>query len=101
MSSMELKSDFDSFPPSPAQGDSGGWEEEHKASSERGEAEGDFPVASLQEARLGLRSSFRSVSTEGESADMHGGSVAEQLVYVQQLRERMAKEQLEMRSVIR
>lgn len=47
------------------------------------------------------RESFNSLPSEGESVDVQPGSVGEQLFYVQQLRERMTKEQVEMRALIR
>lgn len=51
--------------------------------------------------RDGHRGSFHSAASDGESVDAPLGSMGEQLVYVQQLRERMSKEQIEMRSLVR
>lgn len=51
--------------------------------------------------RYSPRESFNSLPSEGESVDVQPGSVGEQLFYVQQLRERMTKEQVEMRALIR
>lgn len=51
--------------------------------------------------RRSLGESVSSTPSEGDSADVAQGSVGEQLFYVHQLRERMSKEQIEMRSLIR
>lgn len=57
--------------------------------------------AAWVDRRRSLGESFSSVLSEGDSADAAQGDVGEQLFYVHQLRERMSKEQIEMRSLIR
>lgn len=57
--------------------------------------------AAWRERRRNMGGSFNSTHSDGESVDAQPGGVAEQLFYVQQLRERMAKEQAEMRDLIR
>lgn len=102
-SPRETKSDMDSFTPSPRNPNlsvSLGWDDEMQPGRkgnglERGET-------TLNDARTANGcDSFRSTSSEGEYVDVSTGGMAEQLVYVHQLRERMSKEQGEMRSLIR
>lgn len=96
---MEGKSD-DSLPLSPTSANpakSAEWEDQKESGKTRSEVEA--PDVVWRDIQQSMGESFRSFSTEGESAD--AGSMAEQLVYVQQLRERMSKEQQQMRSMIR
>lgn len=73
-------------------------ETEDPASRDKGLQDSDVIRSDLRSAH---RNSFRSVSSESESIDVFPGNLGEQLVYVHQLRDRMAKEQVEMRSLIR
>lgn len=75
-----------------------GWDEEKPTPKNSFNAE--TAGASWRE-RHSQRESFNSLPSEGESVDVQPGSVGEQLFYVQQLRERMTKEQVEMRALIR
>lgn len=62
----------------------------------------EAPEASLADRRRSLGESVSSMPSDGgDSVDPAQGSVGEQLFYVHQLRERMSKEQIEMRSLIR
>lgn len=74
-----------------------GWEEE-KHTSRQSTPRGGMGAEGAGVAWTGRR---RSVLSEGDSADAAQGDVGEQLFYVHQLRERMSKEQIEMRSLIR
>lgn len=81
-----------------------GWEEEKHASRQstpRGGMGTELAGAAWADRRRSLGESFSSVRSEGDSADAAQGDVGEQLFYVHQLRERMSKEQIEMRSLIR
>lgn len=80
------------------------WEEEKYASrsgTPRSGVGADATGASWTDRRRSLGESVSSMPSEGDSADAAQGSVGEQLFYVHQLRERMSKEQIEMRSLIR
>ncbi|CAM9418029.1 unnamed protein product [Scytosiphon promiscuus] len=60
----------------------------------------EAPEAALADRRRSLGESISSLPSDGDSTDPAQGSVGEQLFYVHQLRERMSKEQTEMRSLI-
>lgn len=75
-----------------------GWDEEKDASNSGINTE---TVGAPWKERPSPRESFNSLPSEGEAVDVQAGSLGEQLFYVQQLRERMTKEQIEMRSLIR
>lgn len=76
-----------------------GWEEERLTPrSGTGEDAGRPGVA---HTRHSMGGSFNSIPSEGDSVDAQPGNVGEQLFYVHQLRARMSKEQIEMRSLIR
>lgn len=80
------------------------WEEEKYASRSGTPRNGvctDATGAAWTGRRRSLGESVSSMPSEADSADVAPGSVAEQLFYVHQLRERMSKEQIEMRSLIR
>lgn len=64
--------------------------------NENGEATG-----AAWPSRLRSHGSSNSLRSDAEWSDGPPGSAAEQLFYVHQLRERMAREQVEMRSLIR
>lgn len=76
-----------------------GWEEEKL--TPRSAMGADAGGAGVAHMRHSLGGSFNSMPSEGESVDAQPGSVGEQLFYVHQLRARMSKEQIEMRSLIR
>lgn len=81
-----------------------GWEEVKHASRQSTPRSGmgtEAAGAARADRRRSLGESFSSVLSEGDSADVAQGDVGEQLFYVHQLRERMSKEQIEMRSLIR
>ncbi|CAN0279342.1 unnamed protein product [Laminaria digitata] len=75
-----------------------GWEEEKL--TPRSAMGADAGGAGVAHMRHSLGGSFNSMPSEGESVDAQPGSVGEQLFYVHQLRARMSKEQIEMRSLI-
>ncbi|CBJ25593.1 Myosin, heavy chain 10, non-muscle [Ectocarpus siliculosus] len=79
-----------------------GWDEEKHGSRNgtprRGMGTGATGAAWPERRSLG--ESVSSMPSEADSADVAQGSVGEQLFYVHQLRERMSKEQIEMRSLI-
>lgn len=83
-----------SFPPSTQ------WDEGNINNTPRSVL-GSEAAAGTLKGRQGSLGSFNSIPSEGESTDAPLESVGEQLFYVQQLRERMSKEQAEMRSLIR
>lgn len=95
-------SDMVSIPQSPSAAalpPSMGWEEEKLTPrSAMGAEAGGAGIAHM---RHSLGGSFNSMPSEGDSVDAQPGSVGEQLFYVHQLRARMSKEQVEMRSLIR
>ena len=95
-------SDMANIPQSPSAAalpPSMGWEEEKLTPrSSMGAEVGGAGVAHMGH---NLGGSFNSMASEGESVDAQPGSVGEQLFYVHQLRARMLKEQVEMRSLIR
>lgn len=81
-----------------------GWEEEKPGSrsgTPRNGAGTEAAGASLADRRRSLGESVSSMPSDGDSVDASQGNVGEQLFYVHQLRERMSKEQIEMRSLIR
>lgn len=80
------------------------WEDEKHAArsgTPRSGAGTDATGAAWTDRRRSLGESVSSMPSDGDSADVAQGSVGEQLFYVHQLRERMSKEQIEMRSLIR
>lgn len=80
------------------------WEEEKYASrsgTPRSGVGADATGAAWTDRRRSLGESVSSMPSEGDSADAAQLGVGEQLFYVHQLRERMSKEQIEMRSLIR
>lgn len=80
-----------------------GWDEE-KHGSRNGTPRrgmGTEATGAAWPERRSLGESVSSMPSEADSADVAQGSVGEQLFYVHQLRERMSKEQIEMRSLIR
>lgn len=80
-----------------------GWEEEKQASrsgTPRNGAGTEATGAGWANRRRSLGESVSSMPSEGDSGDA-SGNMGEQLFYVHQLRERMSKEQIEMRSLIR
>lgn len=92
------------YPPSPLPAVpslSLGWEEEKHASRQSTPRGTEAAGATWADRRRSLGESFSSVPSEGDSTDAAQGGVGEQLFYVHQLRERMSKEQIEMRSLIR
>lgn len=95
-------SDMVSIPESPSAAalpPSMGWEEEKLTPrSAMGAEAGGAGIAHM---RHSLGGSFNSMPSDGDSVDAQPGSVGEQLFYVHQLRARMSKEQVEMRSLIR
>lgn len=99
----ETKVEKRSDTPNPGQADSSpqlGSVNEEKP--ERKGTGGEAPeVAGKQDGLESMQHSFRSLSSDGESVDVSASSLAGQLVYVHQLRERMSKDQVEMRSLIR
>ncbi|CAN0402680.1 unnamed protein product, partial [Ectocarpus sp. 12 AP-2014] len=79
-----------------------GWDEE-KHGSRSGTPRlgmGTEATGAAWPERRSLGESVSSMPSEADSADVAQGSVGEQLFYVHQLRERMSKEQIEMRSLI-
>ncbi|CAB1119443.1 unnamed protein product [Ectocarpus sp. CCAP 1310/34] len=79
-----------------------GWDEE-KHGSRNGTPRrgmGTEATGAAWPERRSLGESVSSMPSEADSADVAQGSVGEQLFYVHQLRERMSKEQIEMRSLI-
>ncbi|CAM9123728.1 unnamed protein product [Ectocarpus fasciculatus] len=79
-----------------------GWDEE-KHGSRSGTPRrgmGTEAAGAAWPERRSLGESVSSMPSEADSADVAQGSVGEQLFYVHQLRERMSKEQIEMRSLI-
>lgn len=80
------------------------WEEEKHTSRSGTPRSGvgtEATGATWADRRRSLGESISSMPSEGDSADAAQGNVGEQLFYVHQLRERMSKEQIEMRSLIR
>eukprot|EP00752_Nemacystus_decipiens_P016541 g14784.t1 len=78
------------------------WEEElaSRSGTPRSGMVADAAGVACTDRRRSLGESISSMPSEGDSADVAQGSVGEQLFYVHQLRERMSKEQIEMRSLI-
>eukprot|EP00903_Cladosiphon_okamuranus_P007670 g7438.t1 len=104
--SLQEGTQVDKYPSSPTPAVppvSMGWEEERHASKNgtpRSGVGADATGAAWADKRRSLGGSVSSMPSEGDSADVAQGSVGEQLFYVHQLRERMSKEQIEMRSLI-
>ncbi|CAM9435559.1 unnamed protein product [Ectocarpus sp. 4 AP-2014] len=91
-----------SSPTPPVSSLSMGWDEE-KHGSRNGTPRrgmGTEATGAAWPERRSLGESVSSMPSEADSADVAQGSVGEQLFYVHQLRERMSKEQIEMRSLI-
>lgn len=100
----ETKSEITSNVPSPRHADSSpqlGWDNDKQQLERKGTSGEVREMAWKEDGLQNMRNSLRSMSSEGESVDVSVGSVAAQLVYVHQLRERMSKDQTEMRSLIR
>lgn len=80
------------------------WEEEKHASRSGTPRNGvgtEATGAAWTDRRRSLGESVSSMPSEGDSVDASQGNMGDQLFYVHQLRERMSKEQIEMRSLIR
>lgn len=96
-SSPGLPPKYPSSPLSASQSPALGWDSE-KLTPRNGSGEA---AGAAWPNRLRSHGSSNSLRSDAEWSDGPPGSAAEQLFYVHQLRERMAKEQVEMRSLIR